>query len=85
MTVGDWSNRNVTFDHNVYWKTDGSRDLRIGNLPLDQWRAQGMDQHSVVSDPKFADAAGGNFNLQSDSPALVVGFVPFDQSDVGPK
>jgi parallel beta-helix repeat protein len=85
LTVGDWSNRNVTFDHNVYWKPDGSKDLRIGNLPLDQWRTQGMDPHSVLADPKFVDAARGNFNLQSDSPALVAGFVPFDQSDVGPR
>ena len=60
-------------------------DLRLGGLPLAQWRELGKDQHSVVADPKFTDPGNGDFNLTGDSPALTVGFVPFDQADVGPR
>jgi hypothetical protein len=59
--------------------------LRLGGLSLGQWRELGKDQHSVVADPRFADPQGGNFNLTSESPALLVGFKPFDQADVGPR
>jgi hypothetical protein len=89
LTVGGWDSRNVAFDYNVYWdagRSDGgAKDLRVGKLPLEQWRADGKDGHSVVADPKFVDPAAGDFNLKPDSPAPGVGFVPFDQADVGPR
>jgi hypothetical protein len=83
--VGGWDNYNVAFDHNVYWRSDGKDDFRLGNLPLDQWRQKGLDVHSVVADSKFVDVDKDNFNLKPDSPALKAGFVPFDESAVGPR
>lgn len=83
--VGNWDNCNVAFDRNVYWRADGATDLRIAGMTLEQWRAKGMDGHSVVADPRFVDIAADNFNLRPDSPAPGVGYVPFDQSDVGPR
>jgi hypothetical protein len=83
--VGGWDNYNVAFDHNVYWRTDGKSDFRLGNLPLEQWRQKGLDVHSVVADPKFVDPTKDDFNLQGDSPAIKAGFKPFDQADVGPR
>ena len=83
--VGGWDNYNVAFDHNVYWRTDGKSDFRLGNLPLEQWQQKGLDVHSVVADPKFVDPAKDDFNLKPDSPAIKAGFKPFDQSDVGPR
>jgi parallel beta-helix repeat protein len=47
------------------------------------WQAQGFDAASVVADPKFEDAANGDFRLQSDSPALEMGFVPIDAGRIG--
>jgi hypothetical protein len=47
---------------------------------LDQWRARGLDQHSVVADP-----AHGDFSLPPDSPALKLGFRPIDLRQVGPR
>jgi hypothetical protein len=85
LTAGSWESRNVGFDYNVYWKPEGEKGLRAGGLPWTEWRAAGFDQHSVVADPKFADLKGDNYNLASDSPALAVGFTPFNQSDVGPR
>ena len=83
--VGSWDNYNAQFDNNVYWKADGSTDFRLAYLTQPQWREKGKDVHSVVADPKFVDVAKDDFNLKPDSPALKLGFVPFDQSDVGPR
>jgi hypothetical protein len=38
-----------------------------------------------VADPKLVDPAKDDFNLRPDSPAIKLGFKPFDQSDVGPR
>ena len=83
--AGNWDNGNVAFDRNVYWRTDGNSDFRFANMTLDQWRQKGMDAHSLIADPRFVDPAGGDFNLRPGSPAPGVGFVPFDQSGVGPR
>ena len=39
----------------------------------------------VNGDVKLKDAANFDFTLPEDSPALQVGFEPFDVSDVGPR
>jgi hypothetical protein len=83
--MGNWDNYNAAFDHNVYWRADGATDFRLAYLTLEQWRGKGMDRGSVVADPKFVDVKGDDFNLQPDSPAIAAGFVPFDQSAVGPR
>jgi hypothetical protein len=46
-------------------------------LTFDEWRALGVDRHSVIADPGFVDRAGGNFRLKPDSPALKLGFKEF--------
>jgi hypothetical protein len=83
--AGSFDNYNLAFDNNVYWRTDAKDDFKLGGLTLEQWRQKGLDAHSVVADPKFVDAAKDDFNLKPDSPAIKLGFVPFDQSDVGPR
>ena len=52
---------------------------------VEQMRALGYDRHSVVADPRCADAQGGDFTLGADSPAFDLGFEPIDLSDVGPR
>lgn len=49
------------------------------------WQSRGEDRDSLFADPRFVDPTPGvdNFNLQSNSPALSVGFVPFDTTKVG--
>jgi hypothetical protein len=43
----------------------------------------GLDRHSRIADPRFVDAASHDFRVKADSPALAVGFQPFDVSTVG--
>ena len=45
----------------------------------------GLEEGSIAADPKFADFDNRDFTLAEDSPALDIGFVPFDLSDVGPR
>lgn len=47
------------------------------------WQAQGHDPAGVVADPLFADAKNGDFHLCQNSPALSLGFVPFDYTQAG--
>jgi hypothetical protein len=49
------------------------------------WQAQGHDPGGVEADPCFADAAKGDFTLSDESPALALGFVPFDLKTCGPR
>ena len=74
---------NFKMDHNVYWNAAGKTQVFPGNLNLDQWREKDQDRHSLVADPCFADAKNGNFQLQPASPALEVGFRPFDAMKAG--
>ena len=43
----------------------------------------GVDAHSLAVDPMFVDPENGDFSFKPDSPALKLGFVPIDLSEVG--
>jgi len=68
-------------NHNVYWDEDGSVDF--AGKTLEEWRKKGIDANSLVADPQFVDPAKGDFALQPDSPALVLGFQPLDLRTAG--
>jgi hypothetical protein len=67
---------------NCYWNAAG-KPVDFAGQSLEQWQAQGRDQHSIVADPLFVDPAAYDFRLKDDSPALKVGFVPFDYEQAG--
>ena len=67
-------------DHNIYFC---AANRKLGRRMLRQQQEDGVDANSLAIDPKFVDAANGDFRLQPDSPALKMGFVPFDKSKVG--
>ena len=50
---------------------------------LEEWQKRGQDVHSVVADPLFVDPDHNDFTLKPDSPAIKLGFVPIDMSQVG--
>jgi hypothetical protein len=80
---GNWKNGNYTFRENVYWNTAGKPVEFPGGLTLAQWQEKGYDAGSLVADPRFENAAGLDFRLKDDSPALKLGFRPIDTSRVG--
>jgi hypothetical protein len=73
----------VILRSNCYWRVGGQPVLFAGDKTLDQWQAAGKDAGSIVADPKLADAEKFDFRLAPDSPALAVGFVPFDFTKAG--
>ncbi len=73
---------NFQLDSNLYWNT-GAEPLSFAGKTLAQWQESGQDKTSVVADPLFVDAAHDNFNLRPNSPALKIGFVPFNWSNAG--
>jgi hypothetical protein len=52
-------------------------------LDLDKWQALGQDVHSVIADPLFVDVDNHDFHLKPESPALALGFKPFDYTQAG--
>lgn len=80
---GPWAEANIAMDHNLYFHTSGETPAFAGK-DFDQWRATtGHDTHSLVADPRFIDPAAHDYRLLADSPALALGFVPFDPSLAG--
>ncbi len=77
------TDKNVVFNHNLYWNAAGKVDFN--GLTLDQWQALpgGKGQGSLVADPLFVNPAAGDFHLRPGSPAAKVGFVPFDYGKAG--
>jgi hypothetical protein len=79
---GKWTDANVALDHNLYWDDTG-RTPSFAGMTLAQWQASGKDAGSVVADPKFRDPRHGDFTMPPDSPAIALGFQPFDGTRAG--
>jgi len=45
----------------------------------------GLDKGSVIAQPLFVNPKAGDFRVRRESPALKLGFEPFDLSCVGPR
>lgn len=67
-------------DQNIYFC---AANPELGHEMLKRQRHSGVDARSLAMDPLFVDAAKGDFRLKPDSPALQIGFVPFDISKAG--
>jgi hypothetical protein len=67
-------------DFNIYY-CEGNPAL--GKTMLDKQQADGVDANSLSVDPLFVDPEHGDFRLKPNSPALKLGFIPIDVSQVG--
>ncbi len=79
--------RRIHSDLNLFWNLKGKVRFEVAGkkLPLSQWQAMGRDTHSIVADPKFRNIKKRDLRLAPNSPALKLGFVPIDLSQVGPR
>ncbi len=83
LLAGPWTKISINMDNNCYWNTAG-KAVTFAGLSLEQWRQQQKhDQHSVIADPLFVDPKNLDFHLKPDSPALKLGFEPFDYTKAG--
>ncbi|MDD4016811.1 MAG: right-handed parallel beta-helix repeat-containing protein [Kiritimatiellae bacterium] len=88
-----WPHYEKYITRNVYWRTDGQPFIFAGQewkewrqqrmTPRSYFRGTPMDAGSLLTDPKFVDAKKRDFRLRQDSPALTVGFKPFDLDEIG--
>jgi len=83
LLASNWSGTRFQSDHNVWWDVKGSPAGPMAGTSWDEWKKRGFDRHSVVADPGFRDAAGGDFRLKPGSPASKIGFRAFDAAQAG--
>lgn len=67
---------------NLWWKAGG--EVEFLGMSHDDWAASGKDVGGIVADPGFVDPDRNDFRLKPDSPALGIGFQPFDFLQAGP-
>ncbi len=79
---GPWTRIQAKADNNCYFNAAGD-PVTFAGMDLPAWQKLGYDQHSVIADPLFVDAENNDFRLKPDSPALKIGFKPFDYSEAG--
>lgn len=81
----------AAIDANLFWNDAGAfsaslhhRDGRNERLDLAAWQALGYDQRSIFADPLLRDPGSLDLAVHPQSPALALGFRPFDLQGVGP-
>ncbi len=82
LLAGRWNQIQYASRKNCFWHA-GGEPVRFLGKSLEEWRAEGHEEGSIVADPKFADPANRDFRLAPDSPAIELGFQPFDPSEAG--
>ena len=83
LLSGRWTKIKTIMDNNCYWDASG-RDVTFLGKSLPDWRQEtGHDEHSIIADPLFVDAANFDFRLKPNSPATNIGFAPFDYTKAG--
>ena len=69
---------------NLIWKdSPGGVSWPLGSLEAEQTAGRWID--TIEADPLFSDPRGGDLTLRADSPALAMGFEPFDWRQAGPR
>ena len=68
---------------NLFYHTKGEDITFPLDRTLAQWQAAGQDLGSLIADPRFRNPAKGDFRLKPDSPAVKLGFRPFETSTCG--
>ena len=67
------------------WYDYSGKTPELDGLDWEKWRMCGKETGGVYADPLFEDAPANDFRLKSGSPALALGFEPWDYSMSGLK
>ena len=80
----NWWDSHFKLDYNVYWNRGGKPIRMFADFTFPQWQKRfKQDEHSIVADPLFVAPEKDDFRLKENSPALKLGFKPFDVSQAG--
>ncbi|MFA0783233.1 right-handed parallel beta-helix repeat-containing protein, partial [Fervidibacter sacchari] len=80
--AGPWDRAKVISRNNCWWNGGGEPVTFLGRS-LAEWQKLGREEGSIIADPLFLDVARGDFRLKPNSPALKIGFKPFDWTKAG--
>lgn len=79
---GAWDRIRHRSRSNCFWRVDGESVAFLGR-DLEEWQNLGREEGSIVADPQFADPEEFRFGIPNESPALEIGFTPFDPAEAG--
>jgi len=79
---GNWQNDRFRLDNNLYWNAARRGRVDFAGASFDEWKDRGMDVHSLIADPLFADPGKGDFTPKPDSPAFGLGFQAIDMQGI---
>ena len=82
LLSGAWEKMDFVSGRNCYWHAKGE-PVTFVNHSLEDWQTEGHEQGSIVADPLFGDPQKHDFTLPATSPAIRLGFKPFDPSKAG--
>ena len=82
LLAGRWDQVKHESRNNCFFKAAGG-PLDFAGKSLDQWQAAGHEQGSIIAEPKFKNPSQYDFTLAADSPAIKLGFRPFDYTKAG--
>ena len=77
-----WTDAQITLRNNIYYNASGA-PIEFEEMTFDQWQKNGRDANSIIADPMFVDAENFDFRLRPGSPAIQLGFEPFDYTKAG--
>ncbi|MFA5193481.1 MAG: alpha/beta hydrolase fold domain-containing protein [Verrucomicrobiia bacterium] len=78
------TDRNLVWHHDQPITVQHSTGWKSAKLSWEEWQKAGHDQHSVVADPLFVNAAKDDYRLKKNSPAFKLGFKPIPVEKIGP-
>jgi len=82
LLSGRWKQIKIKMRNNCYWNVSG-KEIKPAGMTFKEWQERGHDTDSIIADPMFVDAENFDFRLKPNSPALKIGFKPFDYSKAG--
>jgi hypothetical protein len=79
---GSWGKSKTVSGGNCWFNSAGA-PIEFMGKPLAEWQKAGHETGSIIADPLLTDPDNGDFRVKPGSPALALGFKPFDYAKAG--
>jgi len=83
LLLNNWSKIRINTDLNCYWDTRINAEIKFGDLNWKEWKNQGKDINSIISDPMFVNPTAYDFRFKNKSIVNKIKFQIFDYSKAG--
>ena len=79
---GPWTKVKINMNNNCFFNAAGE-EISFAGKNMEEWKQLGRDKDSIIADPLFVNPENRDFTLKPDSPAIKIGFKPFDFTKAG--